>query len=96
MAPGGTMARPNQPGNVQDATRRFGISSEFAPQRAPTQVQGASMVNMPFGEFKPACHEPGISVGSGDRALDSSFDHSIPPKPSRVMPPGMSDFHDNE
>eukprot|EP00966_Prymnesium_polylepis_P154796 3574372-Prymnesium_polylepis.1 len=58
MAPGGTMAHPNQPANVQDAIRRFGISSDFAPQRAPTQVQTASTVHTPFDEFKPSIHPP--------------------------------------
>eukprot|EP00966_Prymnesium_polylepis_P041044 952494-Prymnesium_polylepis.1 len=51
---------------------------------------------MPFDEFEPINAGSGMSVGSGDMALDASFDHLIPSKPSRVMPPGLSKFHDNE
>ena len=54
------------------------------------------MASMPFGDLKGARHTPGISVGSGTPPFDSSFDRSIPPTPSRVMSPGMPDFHDKE
>ena len=77
-------ARPIQPGDEQVAIRRFRTSSGFASQRAPTQVQGVSMASDPLGALKGARQSAGIPVGSGIPPVDSSFDRSISPTPSRV------------
>eukprot|EP00966_Prymnesium_polylepis_P047939 1110122-Prymnesium_polylepis.1 len=92
------MAHPNQPANVRDMpSGALGFQVGSHRNKHETQIQGVSTVHMPFDEFEPMYNAPGMCVGSGDMALDTSFDHSIPSqKPSRVMPPGLSKSHDNE